>query len=917
MFVFWEPVIRPLLEMVKPRNVLEIGAEEGKHTEVLLAHCAERGAVLHVIEPVPRFDAAALKSRYGDRFELRGLPSPDGLAGLPPMDAALLDGDHNWYCVYHELKALSAAAAKAGAPMPLFFLHDMLWPYGRRDLYYSPERIPEEFRHPFGQGGILPGVSELSEKGGLNRSYCNALHEGGPRNGVRTAAEDFLQEREGWRLDIIPVMHGLGILRDAEHVKRFPEVGAFVESLLDSGRFAGLLESLESARVDTLVRLENKRHDIDWLKGKLDRTEEKAVKRESALVAQVDVLGNHARELAERLAAVEKHEREMEAEERRREKHEREMEAEERRREKLEREMAAERRAGALRERDTAARHVRMLVNLMEETGREYVEMLRSQRWRAGNRAVRLVEKALRRPNQSQSPQRLMATLAKYDAWKRDYEDRQKHRAPAGHASSAAAAAPIIDRLARETNEAANDALRLCALFEEMHHQGKMVRASWRWKAGRLIVGGLEKLRPQPAESPRAVKADAYARAFSLWRKSYGTQPRLTETAPSLGGGKKTTVVDAALKPLDRERVNRLRVTQFTPPAPRNPFYRVIADELRQRGWAYDFSVRFDELLDPSTGTADRCRMVHFHQFDALYHDRGGDLDATRRAAQELLGKLAELKQAGFRLAHTFHNPWPHDRKFLEIDREFTEKALPIMDGVVVLSENARPFVAKFAEPRRIRVIPHPSFENVYGPAPERDEARRKLGLPPELFVFGHLGELKPYKGVEAILSAFEQVLVAAPDTMLVVAGRPGDAAYAEELRALAAKTGKVRMEARLLEDAEIPLWLAAFDLSVFAFRDIWVSSSVLLSQSYGVPVVAPELGGLPEYVIEEDTGFLYPPDGAAALAGAMLHARRTPYLDHLRYMCGVHSRKHSVDVVATAYEHFYAMVEGADPDGA
>ena len=906
MFVFWEPVIRPLLEMVRPRTVLEIGAEEGKHTEVLLAHCAERGAVLHVVEPVPRFDAAALKARHGEWFELHEQPSPDALAGLPPMDVALLDGDHNWYCVYHELKALSTAAADAGAPMPLFLLHDVLWPYGRRDLYYSPDRIPEEFRQPFGRGGILPGVSELSEKQGLNRNYCNALHEGGPRNGVLTAAEDFLQERQGWRLDIIPAIHGLGILRDGEHVKRFPEVGAFIESMLDSGRFSGLLRSVEAARVDTLVRLENKRHDIKWLKGKV---EEAGRKMSAEAAAQIAKLENHDRELAERLAALEEHERNMAEDKRRLERHDREM--------------AGDRLAGALRERDAGTQHVRMLVNLMEDTGREYVEMLRSPRWRVGHRAVRVVEKLLRRPNQSQSPQRLLATLAKYDAWKRDYTERQGQQMSSGRAESvagllragkAAHAAPIISQLAKETNAAANDALRLCALFEELHYHGKMVRASWRWKAGRLIVGGLAKLRPKPEETQRAVKADAYARAFSLWRKCYGTQNRLAETAPSLWGVR-TTTAEAALKPLDPSRIRSLRVIQFTPPAPRNPFYRIVADELRRRGWMYDFSVRFDELLDPSAADGGRCRVVHFHQFDALYHDKGGDLDATRRSAEELLGRLAKLKQAGYRLAHTFHNPWPHDRKFLEVDREFTEKALPLMDGVVVLSENARPFVAKYTETRRIRVIPHPSFEGVYGPMVGKDEARRLLGLPPDVFVFGHLGELKPYKGLETIFSAFETLQTAAPDSILVVAGRPADETYAEQLGALAAKTGKVRLEARLLEDAEIPAWLAAFDLSVFAFRDIWVSSSVILSQSYGVPVVVPELGGLPEYVIEEDTGFLYPPDGPSALADAMLHARRTPHLEHLRYMCGVHSRKRSVEAVATAYEHFYAMVEGADPE--
>ena len=913
MFVFWEPVIRPLLEIVRPRTVLEIGAEEGKHTEVLLAHCAEHKAVLHVVEPVPRFDAAALKSKYADWFELHEQPSPDALAGLPPMDVALLDGDHNWYCVFQELKVLTAAASGAGAPMPLFFLHDMLWPYGQRDLYYSPDRIPEKFRHPFGRGGILPGVSELSEKGGLNRSYCNALAEGGPRNGVRTAAEDFLREREGWRLDIIPVMHGLGILRDEAHIARFPEVGEFIESLLGRGRASKLLEAIEASRIDTLVRLENKRFDIEWLKGKLEKAEKEAARKISAeAMAHIAALEDHDRELTERLAALEENERHMTEDERRLERHDREM--------------AGDRLAGALRERDEALRHVKMLTSLMDETGREYVQMLRSPRWHAGDRAVRMVETILRRPNQSQSPRRLEATLAKYDAWKRDCAERQGRQTPARRVENMAAllrvgkaahAAPIISQLAKETNAAANDAIRLSALFEEMNHHGTMVRASWRWKAGRLLVGGLAKLRPQPLETPHALKADAYARAFTLWRTCYGTVNRLPETAPSLWNTN-TTAGDTGLKPLDLEQVRALRVVQFTPPSPRNPFYRVIADELRRRGWKYDFSVRFDELLAPSAADGDRCRIVHFHQFDTLYHDRGGDLDATRRSSEELLKRLESLKRSGWRLVHTFHNPWPHDRKFLEIDREFTERALPLMDGVVVLSENARPFVARYADAQRIRMIPHPSYEGVYGPMLPRDEARRRLNLPEGAFVFGHLGELKPYKGVETIVAAFEQVLAAAPDTMLVVAGRPADAAYMEKLRALAEKLGNVRLETRELEDEEIPVWLGAFDCSVFAFRDIWVSSSVVLSQSYGVPVVVPELGGLPEYVLEEETGFLYPPDGTAAtLAAAMLRARRTPYLEHLRYMCKVHSRKRSVDLVATAYEHFYAMVEGADPEGA
>ena len=77
------------------------------------------------------------------------------------MDAALIDGDHNWYTVYNELRMLARPPGQAGAPLPLLIMHDVGWPYGRRDLYYDPERIPEEFRQPYAQTGMRPGQPKL------------------------------------------------------------------------------------------------------------------------------------------------------------------------------------------------------------------------------------------------------------------------------------------------------------------------------------------------------------------------------------------------------------------------------------------------------------------------------------------------------------------------------------------------------------------------------------------------------------------------------------------------------------------------------------------------------------------------------------------------------------------------------------
>lgn len=76
----------------------------------------------------------------------------------------------------------------------MIFFHDVDWPYGRRDMYYQPDTIPPEYRHAYALKGMSRKQSALPDSGGVNTTYLNALHEGGPRNGVLTAIEDFVAE---------------------------------------------------------------------------------------------------------------------------------------------------------------------------------------------------------------------------------------------------------------------------------------------------------------------------------------------------------------------------------------------------------------------------------------------------------------------------------------------------------------------------------------------------------------------------------------------------------------------------------------------------------------------------------------------------------------------------------------------------
>jgi hypothetical protein len=257
MHPFWDVAIAPLIDAVAPARVVEIGVRHGQTTRRILEHLAA-GAEVHIIDPEPAFDPDDVAVRGGARCIFHRTTSHDTLAPLPAVDVALVDGDHNWYTVYHELRLLRAAARDAGAALPLLVLHDVGWPYGRRDLYYAPERIPDEFRQPFARRGMRPGRRELvAGSGGVSPGFAHALHEGGPRNGVMTALDDFLAEHDApCRVVVIPVYFGLAIV--AERRRLGDAVVAVLDELESANGRQRLLELAEAIRLEGLLNQSNR-----------------------------------------------------------------------------------------------------------------------------------------------------------------------------------------------------------------------------------------------------------------------------------------------------------------------------------------------------------------------------------------------------------------------------------------------------------------------------------------------------------------------------------------------------------------------------------------------------------------------------------------------------------------------------------
>ncbi len=256
---FWHSVILPILKEIDAKVIMEIGCAQGKNTKNIMLYCAENNGLLYAIDPFPDFDVQDFKNEYGDKFVFYQELSLSALPLIEKCDAILIDGDHNWYTVFNELKIIEKNAQTSGH-FPLLFLHDVGWPYGRRDLYYNPENIPDLYRQPYKKQGLLPGQSGLVEHGGINAHLYNAIYENNPQNGVLTAVEDFLvQSSFELKLYKFSGLNGLGIVAESRDLN----LNDYIKNVIFDSE---LVSQVEQHRLEEMVRASEKKLFIEKLK---------------------------------------------------------------------------------------------------------------------------------------------------------------------------------------------------------------------------------------------------------------------------------------------------------------------------------------------------------------------------------------------------------------------------------------------------------------------------------------------------------------------------------------------------------------------------------------------------------------------------------------------------------------------------
>ena len=181
------------------------------------------------------------------------------------------------------------------------------------------------------------------------------------------------------------------------------------------------------------------------------------------------------------------------------------------------------------------------------------------------------------------------------------------------------------------------------------------------------------------------------------------------------------------------------------------------------------------------------------------------------------------------------------------------------MDAVIVHTRHGAELLGGG---ERVHVIPHGAFEHL-------THQRNEEPLPAELAavegpVVLCFGVIRPYKGVDVVVEAFQEI----EGAELWVVGRPLEVSM-ERLRRLA-PPGRVRFVDRYVSDAELPAYFRRADLLVLSHRSVDMSGVLFAGLAFGKAMVMSDVGGFHELVEDHGAGRLVPPGDSRALAATI-----------------------------------------------
>lgn len=289
-----------------------------------------------------------------------------------------------------------------------------------------------------------------------------------------------------------------------------------------------------------------------------------------------------------------------------------------------------------------------------------------------------------------------------------------------------------------------------------------------------------------------------------------------------------------------------------------------------------------------------------------VVHAQGGEWPPLG-ALQALLVRAARRP-----LVWTPHNTFERGERAYARSRALTDRCAA---RLVIHAERDRAALPPATAAKAV-VIPHGEYGGLArrgAPEADPEAARAELGARPEELVVLLFGQLRSDKGVRDLLLAAAEV----PQLHVVLAGEDkGALAEVADLRADARLAGRLVVREGFVPSDEAGRLFAAADVAALPYRRASASGVLLLACGYARPAVVYPVGGLPEYVVDGETGWLCEraePEALAAQLRAIVAAGRDACRARGAAARALADERFSWDAIARRTVALYAGASGGD----
>lgn len=279
-------------------------------------------------------------------------------------------------------------------------------------------------------------------------------------------------------------------------------------------------------------------------------------------------------------------------------------------------------------------------------------------------------------------------------------------------------------------------------------------------------------------------------------------------------------------------------------------------------------------------------------------------------------------KGLGKRIVFTAHNVNAADRDGNEsiLNRLSLKAQYRLVDHIFVHTEKMKHEVLRGfgVSEGAVSVIPFGINNSVPDTELTPAQAKRTVGVSDSEKTVLFFGNIRPYKGLGYLVAAFKQIALRDRGYRLIIAGEPKQQSmqYWREIQQTIEGSGvgeRVIQQIKYIADEETEIYFKAADVVVLPYTEVSQSGVLFLAYSFGLPVIATEVGSLRDDIIEGETGYTCRTCDATDLARALeiyFESELFKSLDHRRAQIRAFARtRNSWDAVSDKTCHVYAQL--------